>query len=227
VDAPAEQSLLGQPTRARLFAVLQELRRAATTEELARAVDMHANGVRRHLERMHEGGLLERHRSRHGRGRPRDEWSIAPKASPDGGPPRGYADVARWLARAIPAGPGRLRQVEGTGREVGRDLVTGPTDDLAAAFRQTFSALGFQPEVEDSDGGAITAKLCNCPYRDSVRENPEVICRLHRGVTVGVLETLDPDARVVRFEPHDPDRAGCMVEIVRGGRKQEAGIRDS
>jgi predicted ArsR family transcriptional regulator len=215
MDAPAVQRLLGQPTRARLFGALQELRRAATTEELARAVDMHVNGVRRHLERMHEGGLLERHRSRHGRGRPRDEWSIAPGANPDGGPPRGYADVARWLARAIPVGPARLRQVEATGREVGRDLVTGPADDLATAFRQTFSALGFQPEVEDSDGGAITAKLCNCPYRDSVRENPEVICRLHRGVTVGVLEVLDPDARVVRFEPHDPDRAGCMVEIAR------------
>ena len=137
------------------------------------------------------------------------------------------ADVARWLARAIPAGPSRLRQVEGTGREVGRDLVTGPTDDLAAAFRQTFSALGFQPEVEDADGGTLTAKLCNCPYRDSVRENPEVICRLHRGVTVGVLETLDPDARVVRFEPHDPDRAGCMVEIARGGRKNTAGASRS
>jgi predicted ArsR family transcriptional regulator len=217
MDAPVESRLLAQPTRARLFAALQELRRAATTEELARELGMHVNGVRRHLERLHEAGLLERHRSRHGRGRPRDEWSIAPGASPDGGPPRGYSDVARWLARAIPTGPARLRQVEATGREVGRDLVAGPTDDLAAAFRQTFSALGFQPEVEDRGDGGVTAKLCNCPYRDSVRENPEVICRLHRGVTVGVLETLDPDARVVRFEPHDPDRAGCMVEIARRG----------
>ncbi|KAA0268567.1 MAG: hypothetical protein EDQ89_11200 [Acidobacteria bacterium] len=226
MDAPAEQALLGQPTRARLFSVLRELRRAASTEELASQVEMHVNGVRRHLERMHEGGLLERRRSRHGRGRPRDEWSIAPGASPDGGPPNGYADVARWLARSIPTGPGRLRQVEVTGREVGRDLVTGPTDDLAAAFRQTFSALGFQPEVEDGEE-AMTAKLCNCPYRDSAIENPEVICRLHRGLTVGVLETLDPDARVVRFEPHDPVRAGCMVEIARPLRGRRADIEPS
>lgn len=214
MDAPEEPTLLGQPTRARLFAALRELRRAATTEELAGELGMHVNGVRRHLERMHGGGLVERHRARHGRGRPRDEWSIAPGASPDGGPPRGYSDVARWLARAIPSAPGRVRQVERTGREVGRDLVVGPTDDLPAAFEQTFAALGFQPEVEVGTDGTLTAKLCNCPYRDSVRENAEVICMLHRGVTAGVLETLDPGARMTRFEPHDPDRAGCMVEII-------------
>jgi predicted ArsR family transcriptional regulator len=218
MDASAQPRLLGQPTRARLFSLLRELRQAATTEELAGELDMHVNGVRRHLERMHEGGLLERRQSRYGRGRPRDEWSIAPGASPDGTPPRGYADVARWLARAIPAGPERLRQVERTGREVGRDLADGPADDLATTLRQTFSALGFQPEIEEAEaGGTMTAKLRNCPYRDSARESPEVICRLHRGLTVGLLETLDPEARVVGFEPHDPDRAGCMVEIARKG----------
>ena len=213
MEAPEEQRLLGQPTRARLFSTLRELRRAATTEELATALDMHVNGIRRHLERMHRGGLLERSRNRHGRGRPRDEWSIAPGASPDGGPPQGYADVARWLARATPTGPAGLRRIERTGREIGRDLVDGPVEEVPEAFRRTFAALGFQPEVAVGPDGAMTAKLCNCPYRDSVRENPDVICILHRGLTAGVLDTLDPEAEMVGFEPHDPDRAGCMVEV--------------
>ena len=141
MEAPEGQTLLGQPTRARLFSTLRELRRAATTEELATALGMHANGVRRHLERMHRGGLLERSRHRYGRGRPRDEWSIAPGASPDGGPPRGYADVARWLARAAPTGPAGLRRIERTGREIGRDLVDGPVDEVPEAFRRAFAAL--------------------------------------------------------------------------------------
>ena len=217
MDLPSEADLLAQPTRAQLFAALQELRRAATTEELAAALGMHVNGVRRHLERMQKGGLVERRRSRHGRGRPRDEWSIAAGARPGGAPPEGYADVARWLARAIPAGPARLRQVEQTGREVGRELAPDGNDDLAEAFRQTFTSLGFQPVVETAAGGRITCELCNCPYRDSVRENPEVICTLHRGITAGVLERLDPEARLTKFEPHDPDHAGCRVEISRNG----------
>jgi len=218
MEAPDERTLLAQPTRARLFAALKELRRAASTEELATALGMHVNGVRRHLERMHRAGLIERGRTRRGRGRPRDEWSIAPSARPNGEDPDGYVDVARWLARATPAGPAGLRRVEQTGREVGRDLVEGPSDRVPEAFRATFAALGFQPEVEISRDGVLKAALCNCPYRDSVHENPDVICMLHRGVTVGVLETLDPGARLIGFEPHDPDRAGCEVEVALSGR---------
>lgn len=226
MEASDEQLLLAQPTRARLFAKLRERRRAATTEELATALGLHVNGVRRHLEQMHRGGLLERARTRHGRGRPRDEWSIASGARPDGEAPRGYGDLARWLARAAPAGPDGVRRVERTGQEVGRDLVEGPSDDPPEAFRQTFAALGFQPEVELGSDGAITARLCNCPYRDTVRENPDLICMLHRGVTAGVLDTLDPGARLVRFEPHDPDRAGCEVEVAPAERSGAAGADD-
>lgn len=212
MEARDERRLLAQPTRARLFDVLEGLRRAATTDELAAALGMHANGVRRHLERMQQAGLVERCRVRHGRGRPRDEWAIAP-GHPAGEPPRAYADVARWLARATPTGPAGLRRIERTGREAGRDLVEGPSDRVPDAFRHTFAALGFEPEVEAGPGGTMTAKLCNCPYRDSVRENPDVICTLHRGVTAGVLDTLDPGSRLIRFEPHDPAQAGCEVEV--------------
>lgn len=217
MEAPDEHRLLAQPTRARLFSALREMRRAASTEELATALGMHANGVRRHLERMQRGGLVERSRTRHGRGRPRDEWSVASGAQPDGTPPQGYADVARWLARAIPPGPAGLRRLEMTGREVGRGLVDGPSDEVPEAFRQAFAALGFQPEVSVGPDGIMTAALCNCPYRDSARENPDVICRLHRGVTVGVLDKLDSGARLVGFEPHDPDRAGCAVAVALAG----------
>lgn len=214
MDLPSDATLLAQPTRARLFAALQELRRAATTEELADELELHVNGVRRQLERMHEAGLLVRRRSRHGRGRPRDEWSIAADAAPAGKQPEAYTDLARWLARSIPAGPGRLRQVEKTGREIGRELAPNGTKDLTQSFREIFSALGFQPALEVDDTGELTCTLGNCPFRDSVRENPEVICTLHKGITLGLLDELDPAARLARFEPRDPDRAGCLVEVV-------------
>jgi predicted ArsR family transcriptional regulator len=213
MDLPDQAGLLAQPTRARLFAALQELRRAATTEELADALDLHVNGVRRQLERMQEGGLLERRRSPHGRGRPRDEWSIAAGASPAGERPEAYADLARWLARSLPTGPTRLRQVEASGREIGRELTPGPTAELADGFAQVFTALGFRPVVEAEAEGNLTCTLCNCPYRAAVRENADLICTLHRGITAGVLDGLDPTASLARFEPEDPDRAGCVVEI--------------
>jgi predicted ArsR family transcriptional regulator len=206
--------LLAQPTRARLFTALQELMRPASTEELAERVELHVNGVRRQLERLEQAGLLERRRIPHGRGRPRDEWSLAPGASPGGERPRAYADLARWLARAIAPGPGRLRQVERTGREIGRELTPSAGGDAVEAFDRALTALGFRPASEIDADGRLCCRLGNCPYRDAARESAEVVCTLHRGITAGLLDELAPRARLVRFEPHDPDRAGCLIEVI-------------
>lgn len=206
--------LLAQPTRARLFELLQDLKRQASTEELAGGLGLHVNGVRRQLERMRQAGLVERVKTRQGRGRPRDEWSIAAGAKPAGERPRAYADLAGWLARAIPPDPQRLRQIEHTGREIGRGLAPAEAEGSVQAFRQVLTALGFQPELESDVQGTVRCRLCNCPYRDAVRENPEVVCTLHRGITAGLLDELAPGARLTTFEPHDPELAGCLVEVV-------------
>ena len=83
MDLPTRpDDALAQPTRATLFRALDELRRPAGTEELAERFGLHANGVRVHLERLREAGLVARERTRQARGRPRDMWSIAPDARP-------------------------------------------------------------------------------------------------------------------------------------------------
>ena len=218
LPGPSAEDVLAQPTRARIFALLAELKGAAGTEELAERLALHPNGVRRHLEQMMKAGLLERRRAQGERGRPADRWLIAPGAHPGGERPRAYADLARWLARATPAAPRRLAEVERTGREIGRELAPRTVDDSPLeGFRQVVTALGFQPELEAGGEGEQVCRLQNCPYRDSVRQNADVVCALHRGITAGLLEELDPDARLTRFEPHDPDRAGCVI-AVRGGR---------
>jgi predicted ArsR family transcriptional regulator len=207
---------LRQPSRARLFALLVELRRPATTDELARKLDLHPNGVRVHLERLREAGLVVRSRTRRAprpRGRPRDEWSLAPEAAPGGAPPRAYGDLARWLARAIPPRPARLRDVERAGREIGREIAPSGAASVDAALRNALTGLGFQPLIERGPAGHLRCCLRNCPYRDSVRENQEVVCTLHRGITRGLLDVLEPQARLAGFVPHDPDVGGCEIEI--------------
>jgi len=212
---PAEDAL-AQPTRAQIFAFLVEKRGPAGTDELAAHFGLHPNGVRRHLERLLEGGFVIRSQVRKGQGRPRDSWSISPDANPGGQPPRAYGDLANWLARAIPASPARLREVERTGREIGAELAPTAGDDPAEDLRDALAALGFEPTLERGKGG-FTCHLGNCPYRDAVRENQAVICTLHRGITAGILAELDPQAELTRFEPKDPDQAGCVVEVSGGG----------
>ena len=215
MDLPGPVSpddVLAQPSRARLFALLSELKRPAGTAELAESLGLHPNGVRLHLEQMQAAGLVERGRARQPRGRPRDAWTIAPAALPAGQRPNAYLDLGRWLARAIPALPRRLRDVEATGRAIGRELAPQGASS-AQAFETTLTSLGFQPKHKSGEDGTVTFCLGNCPYRDAVRENQDVVCTLHRGLTRGLLDVLEPKAKLTGFVPRDPDKAGCLIEL--------------
>lgn len=220
MDLPVRSDdVLSQRTRARIFAWLVGHQIAASTEELASGLDLHPNGIRRHLEILSEAGLVERRQSKGRRGRPGDLWLVAAGAHPGGERPVGYGDLARWLARAIPAGRNRLREVEKAGREIGGELAPrADLEDPVEGFRQVIAALGFQPDLDVAADGGFVCRLENCPYRDSVRENPDVVCALHRGITAGLLAELMPDAKLERFEPHDPERAGCVVGVTGRGQ---------
>jgi predicted ArsR family transcriptional regulator len=197
-----------------LFARLSGLGRPAGTAELAAELTLHPSGVRVHLERLEAAGLISRERALQPRGRPRDSWSIAPDALPGGEPPNAYQQLARWLARSTPTRPGRLREIERAGRELGREL---PLDRSGSRAEETMgralTALGFAPQRERGEVGRVVYRLGNCPYREAVRENQQVVCTLHRGLTRGLLDELEPSALLTKFTPEDPDRAGCLIEV--------------
>jgi predicted ArsR family transcriptional regulator len=216
MDIPSDPAaVLNQPTRARLFDALIELRRAAHTDELADAVGLHPNGVRLHLERLVDAGLVERKRPVQGVGRPRDLWSVAPGAQPGGTAPTAYADIARWLATVAASGKTSKRAVEQTGREIGRGLAPAlSTAPVADQLQGTLASLGFAPEIE-KPGDPLTIRLCNCPYRDVATGNQEIICTLHRGLTRGLIDEIAPELELKTFDVRDPQTAGCTMEVGR------------
>jgi predicted ArsR family transcriptional regulator len=207
------EDVLAQPTRARLFSRLAALDRPAGSDELAAELGLHPSGVRVHLERLRQAGLLTRERIQGPRGRPRDGWQIATDALP-AQPPDAYRQLARWLARSISPRPARLRETERAGRKLGRDLApAGVIADPQGAFGRMLTALGFAPHRTQQDRTTVTFSLRSCPYADAVRENQAVVCALHRGLTRGLLDELQPSARLVRFVPQDPDLAQCLIEV--------------
>jgi predicted ArsR family transcriptional regulator len=214
MDVPtARDDTLAQPTRAKLFAALGELRRPAGTEELAEQLGLHPNGVRLHLERLLDAKLVARERTRQPRGRPRDMWTIDPDAAPGGDPPSAYSDLGRWLTRLVASRRTGLRSVEATGREIGRDLAPSDAAPAEKTMHAALVSLGFQPRREMGPSGELTYRLCNCPYRDAVRENQPTVCTLHRGITRGLLDEIGPETKLAAFVPRDPDTAGCLITL--------------
>lgn len=214
VPRVSADDVLAEPTRARLFELLVDLRRPATTQELAKLTGRHANTVRVHLRRLADAGLAERTPVRRGRGRPRHLWALSPTAMPAGRPPEAHGHLGRWLARAFGAGGATLADVEATGAAIGRELAPGSDErGVRDVMRDALTGMGFQPRVEPLGDGRVRYELRNCPYRDAVRENPPLVCALHRGLSRGLLEALDPRAALTDFVPRDPDTAGCLIDI--------------
>lgn len=205
--------LLSLPLRAQLFDALVDLRRPASTQELARRVGRHHNTVRRQLSRLAEAGLIEGRAVRRPRGRPHHEWVITSDARPGGRAPEAYVSLGRWLARAVGRDDG-LDGVEATGREIGREIAPDRGDAPAAeAMRDALAALGFAPRQETDAPRRSRYVLANCPYRAAVRENQPAVCSLHRGITLGLLDRLAPDGELLEFVARDPDAAGCLIAI--------------
>jgi len=213
VPPPPADDALAAPIRARLFWELGELRRPATTQELAALVARHPNTVRIQLQQLADAGLLERRVTRQARGRPRHQWAIARGARPAGERPQAYGQLSRWLARAAGAA-GDFAGIERTGREIGRELAPRPAaQGTATAMQDALTALGFQPRAERASRRRVRFVLANCPYRDAVRQNQPAVCSLHRGITAGLLDRLDPDASLADFVAKDPYAAGCLIEL--------------
>jgi predicted ArsR family transcriptional regulator len=225
MDIPhtSEDDVLAQSIRARLFQTLAQLRRPATTRELAARVGRHPNTVRVQLQRLSDAGLLERRRAAQARGRPRHEWAIAADARPAGEHPQAYGELSGWLARAA-GGGARAQDIERAGREIGRDIAPERGGRAVVdAMQDALIALGFAPERQSTNGD-VRYVLGNCPYREAVVQNQPVVCTLHRGITKGLLDRLDRRAKLADFVAKDPYSAGCLIDIrlARAGRRAGA-----
>ena len=167
------------------------------------------------LQRLERAGLVERRSVQQARGRPRHTWAIRPEARPAGVAPEAHSDLSRWLARAMRAAHA-LVDVDAAGREIGRDLAPEAGAADAARRRCTTRSPRWASRRATSRPGrrrAFATSSANCPYRDAVAENAAVVCTLHRGITQGLLDRLDPASRVTAFVARDPFTAGCLIEL--------------
>ena len=218
-DAPIPEpaDVLSQRTRSKIVRLLSELGRPLATDELAERLHLHPNGIRLHLARLRAAGLVERTTVSTGRGRPRHEWVLAPDSPPQRESVSAYRSLALWLARCTAASDTALAQVENIGREIGgqigEEIRVDNRHAPGDALRTVLTAFGFQPGQTEEPNGQTRYTLRNCPYRDVVADSQPIVCRLHEGITRGLLDQLAPSAHLTGFVPNDPHEAGCLIDI--------------
>jgi predicted ArsR family transcriptional regulator len=194
-----------------------------TAFELAGAVGLHHNAVRQHLETLARSGLVSASRDAPAgrRGRPSTRFHLVSQEAVEAA---GHRELVRLLVQLVRRAGASEREVEEFGREEGR--VIAQPGAGAQTLVGGLARLGFAPEDVTSEvrrrRGEMELRLRHCPFQEAVlAEGGALVCALHRGLTLGILDRAAEDANLVAFEPHDPIAAGCRVAL-RGLSRDEA-----
>ena len=176
--------------------VLKALTDSMSAKELASATGQHHNTVRGHLEVLVERGLVARTTVLSGqRGRP--AYRYAPATPPRDRLAASLINALAGHIRETSPRPGRI--AESLGRAAAVD------HDNSAGVIATLTQLGFAPEPVGPGRYRLTA----CPLVESARNDPEVVCGFHRGLTMGLLAQQGL-ATGVKLLPFSEDGA-CML----------------
>jgi predicted ArsR family transcriptional regulator len=192
---------LAHPLRLRLLRLLEDAG-PLDVHALAERLGLSPNGVRRHLDLLLGAGLVSKAGSSPSRpGRPRLLYRAEQPARSER---VGYPLLADMLAGAL-SRVGDDGAVEAEGRRWGRLLVERPlppvpldADAAAARLEAMLARLGFAPDGSADSGERID--IHRCPFLDTARAYPGVVCALHLGLMRGALAELEAPLEAERLD---------------------------
>lgn len=201
-----------------------------TAQELSRLVGLHVTTVRFHLDQLGAGGLVDSHSVRSpGAGRPNKRYVVAP-GSFEASRSDSHATLAALLAETWSTRTADGRPL--TPEQAGAAWAHARADDLVARASSTepattagvwlskvglmidvLRAWGYTPAIRSHDDGrTVDVDVVACPFIELAREQPAVVCGVHRGLMRGTLEVLgEPDAELSLTPFVEP--ALCMAHV--------------
>ncbi|MEA2024239.1 MAG: helix-turn-helix domain-containing protein [Actinomycetota bacterium] len=215
---------LGDPTRRGIYVTIRESAEPMTASQIAELFDIHANVARHHLDRLVADGYLQVTRKRPsgrtgpGAGRPAKHYEPTRKNVSVQFPARRYDLLAELLLRVIEriAPDNAAAIADEIGREYGRELAAeigfpdeSGYDTAAIAVAKALIGVGFEVEARPGDHELVTRF---CPFGESAKNHPAIVCQLDQGLVSGLLEGSD-QIPVVIVNSHRTEEGDCVTKI--------------
>ncbi|MDE2281555.1 MAG: hypothetical protein KGJ92_02130 [Actinomycetales bacterium] len=201
-------------------ALLELLRREThpiDAQEAARAIGLHRNTARVHLDLLVSSHLAERIREvRTIPGRPRVLYRTRSGASDHPTSNTDYRDLAGLLASQLSERPDVREIALRAGRRWASALEadTLPSDEMSArdaikVVTTLLDGLGFEAEA-----GGDCIRLHSCPFGDVAREHRSVVCAVHLGMLTSTFDHLHTSLSVAGLDPFvSDDPLLCVVRL--------------
>jgi len=193
--------------RTHIIQLLRDAKVPLSVDAVAKQVGIHINTARFHLESLVDAGLATREtevRSQPGRRRVLYTGTLPNQTHERA---QGYRLLATILTAVIANRyPDAGEDMYQVGQEWGRYLTSRPAPfqvfdeaEIDKRVVDKLDALWFAPELHTEPEALLL--LHNCPFIESARQAPNVVCQLHAGMINGSLEELRSTQRVVKLEP--------------------------
>jgi predicted ArsR family transcriptional regulator len=215
---------LGDATRRGIYITVRESPEPVTASQIAELFDIHANVARHHLDRLVADEYLQVTRKRPsgrtgpGAGRPAKHYEPTRKNVSVQFPARRYDLLAELLLRVIERiAPDNAAEIaDEIGREYGRELATeigfpedSGYDTAAIAVASALMGVGFEVEARPGDHELITRF---CPFGESAKNHPAIVCQLDQGLVSGLLEGTK-QIPVAIVNAHSTEDGDCVTKI--------------
>jgi predicted ArsR family transcriptional regulator len=190
--------------RTDVLALVRQADRPLSVAEVAKAMEVHVNTARFHLDGLVDEGLAERtSEPRDTRGRPRILYTS--HGAPPG--PRSYELLAEMLTGLVSTLDDAGSATVELGKMWGRHLIERPAPSERVDAREALVRLerllekmGFQPEARPS-GEDVEVRLRHCPFREVAQKHSDVVCAIHLGLMQGALDELGAPLAATSLEP--------------------------
>ena len=215
---------LGDATRRGIYVTVRESPEPVTASQIAELFDIHANVARHHLDRLVADGYLQVTRRRPsgrtgpGAGRPAKHYEPTRKNVSVQFPARRYDLLAELLLRVIEriAPDDAATIADEIGREYGRELAAeigfpneSGYETAAIAVARALMGVGFEVEARPGDHELVTRF---CPFGESAKNHPAIVCQLDQGLVSGLLEGTE-QIPVAIVDAHRNEEGDCVTQI--------------
>ncbi len=213
---------LGDATRRGIYVTVRESLEPVTASKIAELFDIHSNVARHHLDRLVADGYLQVTRKRPagrtgpGAGRPAKHYEPTRKDVSVQFPARRYDLLTELLLRVIErVAPDNAAEIaDEIGREYGRELAAeiGFPDEsgyetAAIAVAKALVGVGFEVEAQPGERQLVTRF---CPFGESAKNHPAIVCQLDQGLVSGLLEGT-AQVPVAIVSPHGNAEGDCVT----------------
>ncbi|HWK23992.1 MAG TPA: helix-turn-helix domain-containing protein [Ureibacillus sp.] len=221
-------STLADETRYQIYEYMLQQKKSFTVQAIAEQFGIHPNVARLHLTKLSEINIISAVFVKSGKGgRPGREYKATEEGIELSFPKKEQSRLINWALQLIEEiGPDALHTAQkisyNDGFEQMQKLVASRKEltfnEKLNSITAAASMIGYIQQIEEiNEGKKIIFSIYNCPFKNQLSTDNEIICTLHESFLKGQIDALFTQNEFIQVESmiHDCTYCNYKIEIAK------------